>query len=199
MRDLLVSFPKPCDEQWEAMRPAGCHRVCARCDKVIHDLSHYEFVEAEALLRRNPDTCVRARVDADGVVALKPGRGGKARRMVIAIAATAGLLATGTPALAKRDRPGGAISGTVESSFGRVRVTATGTDGRAYRVRTRGDGRFTIRHLPAGTYRVSFEACEAYPPLENVLVRDGETQVPNVRSDEQCVVVGMLRIEDSTG
>jgi hypothetical protein len=181
------------------MTPAGCDRVCARCDKVIHDLSQYEFDEAEALLRDNPGTCVRVRIDAAGVVALKPERGGRARRMVIAAAATAGLLAAGAPALAKRERPGGAISGTVESYSGRVRVTATGTDGRAYRVRARGNGRFTIRHLPAGTYRLSFEACEAYAPLENVLVRDGETQVANVRSEEQCIVIGMLRIEEATG
>ncbi|WP_395612321.1 hypothetical protein [Allosphingosinicella sp.] len=59
--------------------------------------------------------------------------------------------------------------------------------------------RFTIRHLPAGTYRFTFEACEPYPPVENVVVRDGETRVPNIRSDEQCIVIGLLRIEDDRG
>ena len=33
------------------MTPAGCDRVCARCDKLIHDLSNYEIDEVEALLR----------------------------------------------------------------------------------------------------------------------------------------------------
>jgi carboxypeptidase family protein len=200
MRDLRVSFPKPCDEPWEAMAPAGCDRVCARCDKVIHDLSHYALDEAEALLRRNPQACVRARIGADGVVALKPGRRGKARRMVIAAAATAGLLTAAAPAFAKPGRPDGAIAGIVESSVSRVQVIATGADGRTYRARTGRGGQFRIRHLPAGTYRLSFESgCAEYLPVENIVVRAGETNVPNVRSESQCVIIGLLRIEEGQG
>jgi hypothetical protein len=99
MPDLRVSFPKPCDETWEAMTPSGCDRVCARCDHVVHDLSQYTLAEAEALLGANPGSCVRAQIGADGAVALKPGRGGKAGRMMIAVAATAGLLAAAAPGL----------------------------------------------------------------------------------------------------
>ncbi len=66
MRDLRVSFPKLCDEKWETMTPVGCARVCGRCDKPVHDLSRCTLLETEALLRRNPDTCVRARIDGDG-------------------------------------------------------------------------------------------------------------------------------------
>ena len=199
MPDLRVRFPKPCDERWEAMTPSGCDRVCARCDHVVHDLAEYTLDEAEALLRASPGSCVRARIGPDGAVALKPGRAGKARRMMIAAAATAGLLAASAPAYARQERPAGAISGQVESYGNRVRVIATGPDGRTYRVRTRRDGRFMIRHLPAGTYRLSFEACEDYQPVENVVVRDAETQVPNVRSEGQCVIIGLLRIEDDRG
>jgi Carboxypeptidase regulatory-like domain len=200
MRDLRVSFPKPCDEKWEAMTPAGCDRVCARCDKLIHDLLHYALDEAEALLRREPDSCVRARIDADGVVALKPGRGGKARRMVIAAAATAGLLTAGAPALAKRDRPDGAIAGNVGSYPMRTRVTATGTDGRTFRTRVRSDGRFRIRHLPAGTYTLTFVPdCGDDLTVENVVVRDGETILPGVQDVGACIVIGLLRIEDGKG
>ncbi len=46
MRDLRVSFPKPCDERWEAMAPEGRARLCARCDTVVHDLSQFEPDEA---------------------------------------------------------------------------------------------------------------------------------------------------------
>ena len=200
MPDLRVSFPRPCDEQWEAMTPSGCDRVCARCDKVIHDLAHYALDEAEALLRRNPDACVRARVGADGAVALKPGRRGNARRMVIAMAATAGLLTASAPAFAKRSRPDGAIAGIVESYGSRVRVTATGPDGRTWRARVGRNGQFRIRHLPAGTYRLSFDqSCEDYRPVENIVVREGETNVPTVRSEDECIVIGLLRIEDGQG
>lgn len=200
MRDLRVSFPRPCDEKWEAMMPAGCDRVCVRCDKVIHDLSHYELGEAETLLRRNPDTCVRARIGADGVVALKPGRPGGARRMVIAVAATAGLLTAGAPALARRDRPDGAIAGNVESFGARVRVTATGPGGQTFRARVRSNGRFRIRRVPAGTYTLTFVPdCGDNWTVENVVVGNGETIVSNVQDTGQCIVVGMLRIEDGRG
>ncbi|HYN46511.1 MAG TPA: carboxypeptidase-like regulatory domain-containing protein [Allosphingosinicella sp.] len=200
MRDLRVSFPRPCDEKWEAMTPAGCDRVCARCDKLIHDLSQYQIDEAEALLRRNPGTCKRAHIDTDGVVALKPGRRGRARRMVIAVAATAGLLTAGAPAFAKRDRPDGAISGNVESFGIRMRVTATGTGGQTFRARAKSNGRFRIRRLPAGTYTLTFvPECGNSWMVENVVVRDGETIVPNVGNADGCIIIGLLRIEDGRG
>src|SRR5436190_183981 len=182
MADLRVSFPKPCDEKWEGMAPSGCDRVCARCDHVVHDLREYTLDEAEALLRTNPDSCVRAEIGADGAVALKPGRGGKVRRMVIAAAATAGLLAASTPAYAKRDRPPGAISGTVETYGSRVRVIATGSNGRTHRVMSDRNGRFTIRDLPADTYQLRFVPwCGGPATVDNVVVRDGETVMPGTQ------------------
>lgn len=197
MPDLRVSFPKPCDEAWEAMTPSGCDRVCARCDHVVHDLAAYTMDEAEALLRANPDGCVRAQIGPDGAVALKPGRGGKARRMVIAAAATAGLLAASSPAYAKRERAPGAISGTAEAYGSRVRIIATGADGRTYRVRTDASGRFTIRNLPAGAYRLRFEPiCGDGATVENVIVRDGETVMPGIQELGGCIVVGLLRVEN---
>jgi hypothetical protein len=202
MRNLRVSFPKPCDEKWEAMTPAGCARVCARCEKPVHDLSNYTLDQAEALLRRNPDTCVRSRIDGDGFVALKPSRRGDARRMVIAVAATAGLLAASASAFAKPDRPGGAIAGTVEASEFPVRVTATGTDGRTFRTKVKGNdnGRFRISNLPAGTYTLTFiPECGRKMTVEHVVVGTGETIVPDVRNPDECIVIGLLRIEGDRG
>ncbi|HEX8621342.1 MAG TPA: carboxypeptidase-like regulatory domain-containing protein, partial [Allosphingosinicella sp.] len=179
MRDLRVSFPKPCDESWEAMTPAGRARLCARCDRAVHDLSQFEIGEAEALLRRDPGACVRARIGADGVVALKPGRSG-ARRMAMAVAATAGLLTAGAPALAKQDRPDGAIAGKVEFYGLRLRVTARGPDGRKFRATVRRDGEFRIVGVPAGTYTLTFAPdCGGKWTIENVVVDQGETRVPD--------------------
>ena len=200
MRDLRVSFPRPCDEEWEAMAPVDRSRICARCDKVIHDLSHYEFDEAEALLRRSPDTCVRARIGADGAVALKPGHRAKARRMMVAVAVTAGLLAAAEPALARRDRPGGVIVGNAESAGFRVRVTATGRDGTTFRTTVNRDGRYRIRRVPAGIYTLVFvPSCGESWTIENVVVGDGETVVPPTDDPGACIIIGMVRIEDGDG
>jgi hypothetical protein len=201
MPDLRVSFPKPCDEAWEGMTPSGCDRVCARCDHVVHDLREYTLDEAEALLRVNPGSCVRAQIGADGAVALKLARGSKARRMVIAAAATAGLLATTAPAYARQERPGGAISGNVYSNAPRLRITARDASGRAFRTRTQPNGDFRIRHLPAGTYRLTFvSSCGEERVVENVVVAAGETVVPRERtSGDECIVVGLLRIENDRG
>lgn len=199
MPDLRVSFPGPCDEKWEAMAPTGWDRVCARCDHVVHDLAEYTIDEAEALLRANPGSCVRAQIGKDGAVALKPGSWGRARRMVVAMAASTGLLTAATPALAKRDRPGGAIAGSADSYGVRTRITATGADGRTYRTRARSNGRYRIRHLPAGTYTVTYASCVGNRTVENVVVRDGETLVPDLPLEDQCIVIGLLRIEGGSG
>lgn len=200
MPDLHVSFPNPCDAAWEAMTPSGCDRVCARCDHVVHDLAEYTIDQAEALLRARPGSCVRAQIGADGTVVLKPGRGGKARRMVVAAAAAVAVMTAATPALARQGRPTGAIAGRVAFCAFDMRVVATSADGHTFRGGLRYDGRFRIKHLPAGTYRLSFESRrrggDGYV-FENVVVRDGETSQPNLDNGEQCVVVGLLTIEDT--
>lgn len=194
MRDLRVSFPKPCDEPWEKMTPAGCDRICARCDKVIHDLSNYELAEAQALLRRDSETCVRARIDADGNVLLKPGRG--MRRMVVA-AATAGL-AISVAGCVQPDHRDGSISGRVTNGdFHGGRVTMTGPDGSARTQRLRPGGRYQFSRLRAGTYTLAFKTeCGDPWTVENVVVGRGETRQPDIEDPEPCLYIGQMRIED---
>jgi hypothetical protein len=200
MPDLRVSFPRPCDEKWEAMTPAGCARICARCDKPVHDLSQYSVGEAEALMRRDSGACVRARVQRDGSLALKPSRRGDARRMMIAVAASAGLLAASAPAMAKKDRRPGAIAGKVEYPWYRTQVVATGANGQTFRARVKRSGNFRISHLPSGTYSITFRPdCGNSWTVENVIVGGGETIVPSTRDESSCIMVGMLRIEDVRG
>jgi hypothetical protein len=183
------------------MTPAGRDRICARCDRAVLDLSSYEPGEVEALVRSDPQTCVRARVGADGLVALKPGRPGGARRMMVAAAATAGLLSAGAPAAAERQGPGGAIAGKVDSFGFRVRVTATGADGRTFRTRSAHNGRFRMKRIPPGAYRLTFVPdCGEPWTVEKVLVGDGETIVPN--PDDRaagCIIIGRLQIEQHRG
>ena len=199
--DLLrVNLPRPCPEEWVAMAPDGRGRMCARCDKLIHDLSQYTLEEAEGLVRRSGDTCVRARVGADGAVALKGAGVRGARRMVVAAAVTAGLLAAAEPALAGRDRPRGSIAGSVDGHAARTRVVAADQSGRRFRTRVGRDGQYRIGHLPAGTYTVTFiPSCGDRWTVENVVVSDGVTIVPEVRNPTECIYIGLLRIEDSSG
>jgi hypothetical protein len=200
MPDLRVSFPRPCDETWEKMTPAGCDRICGRCDRLIHDLSNYRLDEAEALLRSKPDMCVRARVGADGVVALKPERGNGARRMVIAAAVTAGLLSAGGPAFARDERPRGAIAGKIENYGIGGRIVATDPDGRTYRGKVGGNGRYRIKHLPPGAYTLTYVPdCGNEAPVGTIVVGDGEAIVPEAKYSSTCIVVGLLRIEDGGG
>jgi hypothetical protein len=200
MGDLRVSFPKPCSEAWEEMRPAGRARLCARCDKAVHDLSRHTIAETEALLRREPETCVRASIGADGVVALKGSRRDGARRMVFAAAVTAGLLATAERAMARAERPQGAISGSIRMDGSIVHVTATDAAGRSFRAKAGMKGDYRIKHLPAGTYRLTFKpSCGSTWSVDGVVVRDAMTSVPTTEGPDGCIIVGMLRIEDSRG
>ena len=202
MRDLRVRFPRPCGEQWEKMVPAGCARVCERCDKPVHDLSLHTLDEAEALLRLNPDTCVRARIGGDGAVALKPGRPGRRK--------ADGDRRRRDHRLAGRRRAGpgqagpspGRYRGECRACTGiRTRVTATGADGRTYRTRVDGNnGRFRIRHLPAGTYSLTFApSCGGSWTVENIVVGSGETMLPNVRHEDSCIFIGAAGIEENRG
>jgi hypothetical protein len=201
MSDLRVSFPQPCGEPWEAMAPAGCARICSACDKGVHDLSQYDLEAAEALLRSGSDVCVRARIGTDGTVALRPGPSRSPRRMVVAAAMGAALLAAGQPAFAGRNGPGGAITGQVSAYGFPVRITATDESGNIFRTRVKRNGRYRLRHLPAGTYSLKFEpTCGEEWTVENVAVGEGVTEVPMGSQYGGCIVVGLLRIEDgSTG
>lgn len=100
------------------------------------------------------------------------------------------------PRLAQLDRllpPGvGAISGIIDTAGTiRVWVTLTGTDGREYNMRTRRDGRYRFRHLPAGTYTISHDYCDGDEPavVETVVVRDRKVRVRTMRADDNCTMV----------
>lgn len=194
MTDLRVSFPRPCDEPWEAMTPtAGCDRVCARCDRVIHDLANYEIDEAEALLRDNSGSCVRARIDADGVVATKTGR--SMRRMVLAAGAM-GLLAGAAPALAGQDAPKGAISGRLIGSYASTQIVAIGADGTRHAALIDKDGRYRVGDLADGTYELVATSCGDKWTIGKFVVANAEVIVPD-RDEGPCeIIIGKIMVDD---
>jgi hypothetical protein len=184
MVDLEVSFPKPCDERWDGMQRVGCNRHCASCDTIVHDLEAYRFDEIAALVSRGEEVCVRARIGADGEVALKPG-GRRTGRLILA--ASAGMLAITSPAYAQ---PKGKIVGKVDGH----QVIATDEAGRRYRAALRQDGRFWFRGLPPGKYVVSAHGCTEPWTVGTATVRGGKVELPpsfDPKADE-CIIVGVI-------
>jgi hypothetical protein len=215
MKDLRVSFPKPCSEQWDAMRSEGCDRFCDRCEKTIHDLSQLTLEEAEELARSRDDFCVRVLVGPGGVVQLKRSDARSARRMVATIGASVGILAASGQAAAVEPTKTGAIKGAVVGSCGFAgSIIATAADGSVYRAKIGMNGRYKVKRLPAGSYEVKLENAEPEaPPEENagpetplktpnrsqVIVEAGRTSVSNIIDPNGCIIVGMLEVEDGNG
>jgi hypothetical protein len=199
MSDLRVSFPKPCSERWDGMRSEGCNRFCERCEKTIYDLSHLTVEEVEELAGSGSEICVRARVGPDGQVELK--RGHSARRMVATIGSSVGLLAASSHAVAGTPKLG-AIKGQIFEHCGSGTVSATAADGRIYRARIGSNDRYKLKRLPAGPYEVKVDV--SYPSPDDpkatkVSVEAGQTSHANLREPGQCIIVGMLKIDESRG
>lgn len=79
------------------MVPAGTHRACATCRKVVHDLSRMTAEQAAQLLTEAPcgTVCVRAEVDAQGRVRSRPG--GQSRRGMLVTSLVLSLAACSEP------------------------------------------------------------------------------------------------------
>jgi hypothetical protein len=65
-----VPITTPCDADWSTMSPTETRaRLCAACDKVVHDLSAMDEREVRAVLRDGP-ACVRYVYDLHGRIVL---------------------------------------------------------------------------------------------------------------------------------
>lgn len=202
MKDLRVSFPEPCNEKWEAMAPTGCNRLCSRCETMVIDLSEYDLEQVEALLGNGDRICVRARVDAEGAVRLKSHPAGSARRMMLAMGVSTAMLMAGGQATADdARRPGGVISGTVDTSWPfNLTVTAKGEDGREYRGKVKKNGRYKITKIPPGTYSLDVQGGCGHPwSSGKVTVRGRETVQHDATDPNECIIVGMIEIEQNDG
>ncbi|MCB9679004.1 MAG: hypothetical protein H6737_28140 [Alphaproteobacteria bacterium] len=121
MHASQLPIPKPCEVPWESMEGDDRRRLCAQCDKHVHDLS--ALTEREARRVAKPGVCVQYRRDAAGNVRFRPSR--RARLVAFAGALLAG------PALA--DEPATTEPAATEPSFlDRVWTFLTG-DGEATR------------------------------------------------------------------
>jgi hypothetical protein len=203
MADLQVTFPKPCDEAWDAMSPRGCNRHCASCDTIVHDLAAMTYEEAEALLAHEDEACVRAQLGPDGVLKLKPSGRSNGRRMVAAAGASLALAtAACQTAPPSEEAPGLAISG----AFNRYLVkTVTLYPGEGKSLRRKPDkktGSVTFSGLAPGTYSIIITGdCGYYAFLENVTIVDRSVTVSEAAFTEESgngcpIIVGRIRPVD---
>lgn len=197
MSDLRVSFPKPCAEPWDEMRPAGCNRHCDACDKVIHDLSLMTIDEAEELLRVDPAPCVWAEIDSQGIVNLK-----SASRCSLRVVRSIGASMSLAVAACQTGGPAGSIAGRINigSDSGFPDVRARDVDGRIFRAKVSKDGRYEVSNLPAGTYTLTFSEPYCGPPklkkIEDVEVGKVKVEVEEVDWSYECaIIIGMMSLD----
>lgn len=203
MADLKVEFPEPCSENWDEMRPRGCHRHCATCDKVIHDLAALAFDDAEALLARGDEACVRAEIGPGGVVRLKPSGRSTGRRMVAAAGASLSLATAACQTVPPTEPPPSyAITGTFNQYTAKSITLYPAQGKRLRRKPDRKTGIVTFSGLAPGTYSLEIRGdCNYYAVLDNVTIVDRSLTVSEEAFEEDgsqgCpIIVGRIRAVD---
>ena len=66
MKKGEICIATPCGENWETMTPEHGGRLCATCDKVVHDLSAMSEARAQRLMASKRNLCVRYLFDEHG-------------------------------------------------------------------------------------------------------------------------------------
>lgn len=59
MKKGEIRIATPCGEDWETMTPDRGGRLCATCDRVVHDLSSMSEARARRLMASKQNLCVR--------------------------------------------------------------------------------------------------------------------------------------------
>lgn len=194
MDDLKVTFPKPCDAPWEAMAPRGCNRHCASCDRIVHDLSALTVDEAEALLESGEEVCVRAEVGPGGVIALKPGSRGVARRLVTAAGASLALATAACQTVPETAEPRYQITGKFAWKGFYHSAELRSADGTKWpKRREPGTGRFVFDGLVPGTYTLTVrDDCGHRVEFESFVITDASVEATNQFPEEGCIIVGAM-------
>lgn len=196
MSDLQVTFPKPCDQTWDAMTPHGCNRHCASCDTIIHDLEHMTLDEAERLLEGEAEVCVRAKVGPDGVIALKPSNHGPARRLLAAAGASLALASAACQTVPDASEPRYRITGKFPDKQQFYQAELTSPDGTKWPKRRQpGTGRFIFDNLAPGTYTLTtIDNCGYRQEVRTITIGAASADVGKIAPElnESCVIVGVM-------
>jgi hypothetical protein len=100
MKRTLVVIRTPCGADWNSMSPRGSARLCASCDKLVHDLSAMSESDARRLLRGTDQSlCVRYLYDQTGDIWFAEHFERRHSRAKLGVAAAAAALAGAAPLL----------------------------------------------------------------------------------------------------
>lgn len=198
--DIDVSFPKPCEQPWDEMEVQGCHRRCAACDKTIFDLETLTPSEVEALLDREEEACVRARVTPDGTVATAKGASGHERAIKASFGAAATFALAACSTIGGSDvSPRFTIEGEVER-WQRSDTLVLEGEGRRYKTRAKNDASFRFANLKPGTYTLTATGyCGDPKVLGEFTLSEGDVDTGKVDYQQDCIIVGVFqRVESSS-
>jgi hypothetical protein len=199
MADLKVSLPNPCGEQWEAMAPQGCNRLCSSCDTIIHDLTSMTVDEAEALLDNNEEICVRARIAPDGNVRTADSAFPKSRRIIAAVGASLSLATAACQTTAPLSvSPRYEISGQLKQYSWAGSARLQSDTGKAYKRTIWGDGKFRFSNLRPGKYTLSLiGTCEEVYRFDDIIV-DKDIILNEIETNDRndCIIIGVMQRTD---
>jgi len=118
-----IRVAAPCRERWDVMTGDDRARHCARCDKMVFNLSAMTTADAEELLAEHgTQLCVRFFRRADGTIKTADCPPGGRRRVALAVAAGAVAMVAGVSAAAVAFT-GGAAEKVTDERVGKMEVS----------------------------------------------------------------------------
>lgn len=197
---LEISFPNPCSEPWDGMSRAGCHRHCASCDRIVHDLSELDVDAIDALMDREHEVCVRAEIAADGNVRTKDARHSVARRVAttVGMSVTLSLAACQSPSVSAVT-PLYSLTGSFPGyGHGDRRITLTRSDGYVIRKRVKPGRSFEIPNLYAGNYELVVETSCSQPLVRKIVITGEGVDAGEMKMASECIIIGVMKRSDAT-
>jgi len=147
-----MDVPRPCSIGWSSMQGSDATRLCAVCEREVHDVAAMTRAEAEALLNdRDARICVRLTrgIDGEVVTADRPPAVPQARHWTNLSAAAFAAFFGMAPATTRLS--GTVFDQTCEGLPGAAVVAVNEATGKEFTTESDPKGRYKLS-LPSGTY-----------------------------------------------
>jgi Carboxypeptidase regulatory-like domain len=191
-RAAAIDFPEPCAVSWDEMAPERRARLCAACDRRVHDLAQYTAAEIAGLIGSGADRiCARAEIAPDGRIRSRAGR-----LFLAAMVALPSLAAAETTTGIRINVFTGGSAGRVHNpnpDDGVASVTVVGAG--VTRTLRAPPAEVTVGGLPPGRYQIEFRTKSDYKwSIPDVLVCAGTVSVRQTRDPRISVTfMGVMR------